>query len=72
MLYTLSIAQYTASAALLLFKLNPAQEKKIDACLFNTKALDIRNNIWRLVHLLPSTLFLFLFGLSLRNKFKIR
>jgi hypothetical protein len=69
--YVSAVIQYTFSEASPLFKLEPKRAIEIEICLFNKRALDIRNSLWRLVHLLPATLLLFLFGLAVRNKFKI-
>ncbi|MFQ3226774.1 MAG: hypothetical protein ACI8RW_000152, partial [Porticoccaceae bacterium] len=67
-----TVVQYTFSEASPLFKLEPRRAIEIETCLFKQKALDIRNSLWRIIHLLPTTLLLFLFGLAVRNKFKIR
>jgi len=70
--YVSAVVQHTFSEASPLFRLEPQRAAEIETCLFKKKALDIRNSLWRLVHFLPATLFLFLFGLAVRNKFKIR
>ncbi len=70
--YVSTVVQYTLSEASPLFKLTPKRAIEIETCLFEHKASDLRNSLWRILHLLPTTLFLFLFGLAVRNKFKIR
>jgi hypothetical protein len=70
--YVSAVVQYTFSEASPLFRLEPSRVIEIETCLFNNKALDIRNSLWRMAHFLPTTLMLFLFGLAVRNKVKSR
>ena len=67
-----STLTYTLSEALPIFRLGKEQTVNIKKCLFGEKPLDIRHNSWRIVHFVPSTFLLFLFGLGVRNRFKIK
>jgi hypothetical protein len=63
---------YTLSEALPIMNIGDEQAKEIKKCLFGEKPLGLYNNLWRLVHLVPSAFLLFLFGLGIRNRFKIK
>jgi uncharacterized protein YjbI with pentapeptide repeats len=70
--YASAVVQYTFSQASPVFNVEAERAKEIEECLFQKNSLDTRNIIWRLAHLLPTTLLLLIFGLAVRNRFKIR
>lgn len=70
--YASAVVQYTFSQASPVFNVEAERAKEIEECLFQKKSMDIRGSIWRLAHLLPTILLLFIFGLAVRNRFKIR
>lgn len=71
-LFRSNVIQYTLTQATPL--LSPSKERVeiINQCLFGGGPLLLKHDLWRLVHLIPTSLLLFLFGLAVRNWFKIR
>ena len=67
-----STLTYILSEALPIFRLKKEQAVSIKQYLFGEKPLDIRHNLWRIAHVVPSTLLIFLFGLGVRNRYKIK
>ena len=70
-LYFDSVVSFTLSESLPIVRLSRSESIKIKKCLFHTR-LKLMDHLWKLAHLIPATLFLFLFGLGVRNRFKIK
>lgn len=68
-----AIAIYTVSSAVPVINLSNIEKSSISKCLFgDKKVLPIQHQLWKSLHLIPTTVFLFLFGLGVRNRFKIK
>ncbi len=65
------VATYSLSNTLPLYKIDKAQQLEVNKCLFGESSFSFYHSLWNLMQLLPSALFIFLFGLAVRNKFKI-
>jgi len=70
------LISYTASSMTPLIRLEKTQKQEMDACLFGfdkagTKTPTFWHSLWRLIHGVFGVLFIFLFGLAVRNRFKI-
>lgn len=66
------VAIYTLNSALPLMRIDKTQSEEIRGCLFGKTQLTLSDNLWSTLHFLIGTLFLFLFGLGVRNRFKIK
>jgi hypothetical protein len=71
------VATYTLTSSLPLVTIDNQQREVMNKCLFGDRSSTdnpktLKHSFWRLVHLLPSSVLLFLFGLGLRNRFKIK
>jgi len=65
---------YTLSQSLPLVTLENKQKEVMNNCLFGSDKGNIKtlwHSFWRIIHLIPTTVLLFLFGLAVRNRFKI-
>lgn len=70
--YQHNLLTFTLSQSLPLVTLGKDQREFMDECLFGKNHIKtLKHSIWRVVHFVPTTLFLFLFGLAVRNRFKI-
>ncbi len=69
--HTSQVIAYTVSSSLAVLPMEKTQSKKIRDCLFGDEPYTLLHSVWKLAHLVPSTLFLFFFGLAVRNRFKI-
>ena len=70
--FTAAALTYTLSEALPMIRLGKNQSQLIQTCLFGQKPQNLFHNIWRTIHFVPSAFLLFLFGLGVRNRFKIK
>jgi len=66
------IASFTISSALPIIAMSDKQKEAVKECLFGESVLTLKHNVWRTAHIVPASIFLFLFVLGVRNRFKIK